>query len=218
MYRFVFAVISFLRETEASCDALLRSEENASKIAEAQGKIAGCGLLTAKIKKHFLIDDIILESFREKYPCWTDFKMPTLDEFHAELTVIRASEEYKAFVDDIEAENEFKKNWLWMSAEKGRDLIYVRGWKSTMQSFDEVIMQFQTAYTKRKQELQFDAEKKGDDAYEAARETGDADAVPPVIDEEQPAPTEIEDPGKDADCGDNEVPAEEPETSNGNVF
>jgi hypothetical protein len=208
MIDFAFAVIAFLRETEQGCDILLRSEENAAKIADAQGKIAGCGLLTAKIKKHFEITDLMLKEFTEKYPCWTDFKMPTLEKFNEQLKNILGSDTYKAFTADIDGEAQFKKDWLWMKAEKGRDLVYVRGWKDSMQSFDKVIEHFQTAYMKRKNELQFDEEKKEDEEYEqslalalpdpdsessepgeiAAEWEGDEDGTPPEVDGDQSTP------------------------------
>jgi hypothetical protein len=165
MNNFIFAVLAFIKETDDEKIALLKREENAGKIAEAQGIIAGDGLLRGLICKRFGISRDTAKEYEGKYPSWPSLQTPSLYQFHDELGDVMRSEEYTALVKDIEAENDYKKNWLWMSAEKGRDLTYVKGWKEGMQSLDTVTEALQKAYTQRRQELQFDADKKADEAF-----------------------------------------------------
>lgn len=116
-------------------EAQLQTEESGTKIARIQGKLAGYNSMISVLNEIEITDfKIIKES--EKIPCkyndefqkWvcecSDFD--TVFQLHllfndVEKTLKRFNEHGQKRVDD-------KKDWLFYTAEKGRDLHFTKGW------------------------------------------------------------------------------------------
>lgn len=116
-------------------EAQLQTEESGTKIARIQGKLAGYNSMISILNEIEITDfKIIKES--EKIPCkyndefqkWVCYcdDFDTVFQLHllfndVEKTIKRFNEHGQKRIDD-------KKDWLFYTAEKGRDLHFVKGW------------------------------------------------------------------------------------------
>lgn len=192
----VMSVLSYLKEVDTAEVTHLKSEENTNKIAEAQGIIAGNSLLRDTIKNRFLGYNSNLPDL-PNYPTWANMPLYSLDAYCDSLKEVLHSQEYEEMQESIRKSFETKKEWLFNEAEKGRDLVFIKGWKKAMESFDKVIDDIQENRDKRKAELPFESgspvvpfntfNKDPSPVEDEEYEEYDPDGIPPEVDGEPSA-------------------------------
>lgn len=166
-------LIPYINHEVKVLEAQLQTEESGTKIAIIQGKLAGYNSMISVLNE-IEITDFKVITVSEKIPCkyndefqrWvcecSDFD--TVFQLHllfndVEKTLKRFNEHGQKRIDD-------KKDWLFYTAEKGRDLHLVKGWFFAFNVLNEwreaIHSQYEYLSKRNKENLPFDIEMEDD--------------------------------------------------------
>lgn len=162
-------LIPYINHEVKILEAQLQTEESGTKIAIIQGKLAGFNSMISILNEIEITDfKIIKES--EKIPCKYDSEFQKwgclCDDFDKvlNLNIIFNSveERLKRFNELGENKIKQRKDWLFYTAEKGRDLHFTKGWFfafNILNDWKEAIQkQYEYLSKRNKENLPFDVE------------------------------------------------------------
>lgn len=122
----------YAKEKEAETQLLV--VEGDSNVADLQGFCAGVGVIKLALSERGL-----------SVASDEDVELPAVDELDElliqtmsmEITEVEESREWQDVKDTLKTEIEQKKDFLYETAKKGRDLAYVQGWKKAVEFIDK---------------------------------------------------------------------------------
>lgn len=168
-------LIPYINHEVKVLEAQLQTEESGTKVAIIQGKLAGYHSMIS------ILNEIENTNFKnitdtKEIPCKynTEFQKWVCDcqEFDVVLNLsvtfnsIDVEETIKSFNYRGEERIQKKKDWLFYTAEKGRDLHFVKGWYfmfNILNEWKEAIQsQYEYLSKKNRENLPFDIEMEDD--------------------------------------------------------
>lgn len=122
--------------------AALQSEENASKVANLQGYLAGVRAYKQALRNAGFVFSVKLDGTDVSESVFFDEDGCTLDIDGLRVIVydinrFENTPEYEEFKEQWEESVNKQKDWLFYGSEKGRDLHFVKGWYSAMCEIDD---------------------------------------------------------------------------------
>lgn len=148
------------RKTAEKCTVRLETEESGKVIASTQGELSCCKLFLKTFDKEFS------SSFRYETLTLNEQRLPEIytlrDKFLAALESQRQELEkdptWETFLLKLESYEKQKKEWLYFSAEKGRDLDFVHGWRDCLKKPEELCNSIMYEYERRTKEREKEPE------------------------------------------------------------
>ena len=125
-------------------EAVLQCEESGAKVANLQGFLAGVRNYKKVMHDNGYEFDIKYEGTTERGVSFFDDDGCVLE--LAELRVIKSdidefteTQTFAHFKDKWQQAVDTKKDWLFYTSEKGRDLHFCKGWYEAMKTIDDII-------------------------------------------------------------------------------
>ncbi|MEL3905527.1 MAG: hypothetical protein P1P65_00655 [Treponema sp.] len=153
----LYHLMGMLKNEISAAERRLKTEESGNKIAYLQGKCAGymrlsmimnecCGISSEDIKEYPAF--IQLKEI-EKEDMWDmqTIEYKDLEHWYGKLRALQHTAAWTAINTAIDAKITQKKNYLYFSADKSRDLYFARGWHIIITAFSEWIEEIEQRYT-----------------------------------------------------------------------
>ena len=129
-------------------EAVLQCEESGTKIANLQGFLAGVRSYKKVMRDNGYEFDIKYDDTTERACQYFDDDGCVLDLNELRVTLSDITEftettAYEKFKEKWQSSVDTKKDWLFYSSEKDRDLHFVKGWYEAMKMIDDFIERLQ---------------------------------------------------------------------------
>ena len=139
-----------LNYTAHEKEAVLQCEESGNKVANLQGFLAGVRAYKKALRDNGYTFDIKFDSTEErKLPYFNDdgceIGLAELREVCSDIDEMTDSADYKNFQELFQKAVEIRKDWLFYTSEKGRDLHFAKGWYEAMTEIDNNFQRLHTA-------------------------------------------------------------------------
>lgn len=132
----------------------LETEENATKLAELQGELSGCKLFMELFQKDFssMLYDVLLPEDMVKLPDFARIRDKAISRLEAQRIELEKSHDWEELLLKIDGYRTDKKDWLFFSAEKGRDLVFTHSWRDALKKHKEICNTIEREYDFRTSE------------------------------------------------------------------
>lgn len=145
------------RKSAKECSKKLEYEENNNNVASLQGELSACKLFLDTFKNGFssssFYDEVgnIDDQYLPKFDKVTDKEITDLEIQRIQL---EKDQGFEKFLQVFDRAIESKKEWLFHSAEKGRDLVKVHGWRDGLKKHETIMNQVEAEYELRAEDNQ----------------------------------------------------------------
>lgn len=142
-------MVQQLNYTAHDKEAVLQCEESGSKVANLQGFLAGVREYKTNLRNNGWEFDYKYDGTEErKLPCFDDegcnLDIEELRGMVSDIDFMTDTADWKSFKDLWQGAVERKKDWLFYTSEKGRDLHFAKGWYEAMRTIDDTIEKLHT--------------------------------------------------------------------------
>ena len=129
-------------------EAVLQCEESGTKIANLQGFLAGVRNYKKVMRDNGYEFDIKYDGTTERACQYFDddgcvLELNELRVTLSDITEFTETRTYEKFKEKWQASVDTKKDWLFYTSEKSRDLHFVKGWYEAMKMIDDFIERLQ---------------------------------------------------------------------------
>lgn len=149
-------IILDYKKAALKCASKLETEESSKVLASTQGELSACKLFLGTFESDFSASSLYQdldpkEAVMPRLDKATDKQIATLEAQRIELEKNFGWEE---FLKLLEIEEGNKKEWLYYSAEKGRDLDFVHGWRDCLTKHSQLCNSIESEYEFRVEQNQ----------------------------------------------------------------
>lgn len=125
-------------------EAILQREESGAKVANLQGFLAGVRNYKKVMHDNGYEFDIKYEGTTERGVSFFDndgcvLELSELRIIKNDIEAFTETRTFERFKEKWQAAVETKKDWLFYTSEKGRDLHFCKGWYEAMKTIDDII-------------------------------------------------------------------------------
>ncbi len=137
-------MVQQLNNTAYEKEAALQCEESGTNVARLQGYLAGVRRYKQIIRESGYTLDAKYDDTTERKLSFFDengctIKLQELRETVSDIDEMTGSTAYENFKDKWQKAVETRKDWLFYTSEKGRDLHFAKGWYEAMKEIDDTI-------------------------------------------------------------------------------
>lgn len=144
------------RKSAKECSRRLEFEESSNTLAQIQGELSGCKLFLDTFENTFS-SSIRYETLtidEQKIPDFTKVTDKTLAALESQRMKLESNPYWEELMMKFKSHRENKKEWLFSSAEKGRDLVFAHGWRDALLKHKELCLKIEREYEYRREENQ----------------------------------------------------------------
>lgn len=137
------------RKSAKDCLKKLEYEENNRKLATLQGKLKSCKLFLDTFKNGFSSSsyyDSVGDLNDQHVPAFDKLTDTQITDLERQRILLEKDKGFEKFLLIFDRAIEKKKEWLFSSAEKGRDLIFVHGWRDGLKKYEHIMNQVEREY------------------------------------------------------------------------
>ncbi len=150
-------LVKQLNETAFEKEAILQCEESGAKVANLQGFLAGVRNYKKVMRDNGYEFDIKYDGTTERACGYFDDDGCVLDLHElrvaiSDITEFTDTKTFEQFKEKWQQAVDTKKDWLFYTSEKGRDLHFIKGWYEAMKMIDDIIERLNRALEAAEQE------------------------------------------------------------------
>lgn len=146
----LLTMLAQLNDKAFEKEAVLQCEESGANIAKLQGFLAGVRKYKSLMRDNGYTFDIKFDGTTERKLSYfgengCDIRLAELREVCSDIDKMTESTDYKNFQELLKKAVDIKKDRLFYTSEKGRDLHFAKGWYEAMTEIDNTIKRLHTA-------------------------------------------------------------------------
>ncbi len=142
------------KKSIARCMDNLETEESTNVLAQLQGELSSCKLFLESFGNNFTsqlrYESILNES--SDMPDFTKMRDRTISKLESQRMQLEDNVDWDLLISALDSLIEQKKDWLFYSAEKGRDLVLAHAWRDALKKHEVLRNDIKREYEFRKEQ------------------------------------------------------------------